>query len=153
MNYSFLFFAVILVFFAVGVFRAYSLGFARVLKNIAALCSALLISGLSMRVGEAFAPKMERLTLILAGLGAFFFYAILNRVFSSGMESRYNYISKSSRRLACFFSIIEVWLILSFIFFYVVNFFPSLAIEKVFFFKQISAVLLMPIRLFWFFPK
>lgn len=153
MNYFFPIAAVILVFFAAGFLRAYSRGFARVLKHIAALCTAFLISGLAIRVGAAFAPKVQRLTLILAGLGAFFFYVILNRVFDSGMESRYNYISKPSRRLACLFSIIEVWLILSFIFFYAVNFFPALPIQKILFFKQISAVLLMPIRLFWFFPK
>lgn len=135
--------------FYIFIYLAYRSGSKRAFKNFLAILIPLIFAGTAVRIGDILLPQSTKLSLYIAGIGTLLFYSILSPILRKENSDRYRRISKKSQNFACIIGFFEAWLVISFIIFFLNQFYPSILSN----FNKFIYIFTLPIRFIWFFPK
>ena len=150
---SFIFIAIIIIilmFFFIK--NAYNLGFKRSIKNLLSLLIPIILSGTAIRIGRILLPDSINISYYIAGVGMILFYIVLSPIIKKVPSDRYKKLATQSRLQGVCVGILQCWLLISFILFFInLFFYQSAPIPRPY--DQIMSILILPIRFFWFFPN
>jgi len=135
------------IIFYIFIYKAYQVGTKQTFKRFLAILIPLVFAGTAVRIGYILLPKSNQLSFYIAGIGTLLFYSILSPVLRRINPDRYRKISKNSRLLACIIGVFEAWLVISFIVFFLNQFYPNYTEN----YKQLINIFTLPIRFIWFF--
>ena len=150
---SFIFIAIIIIILLLlSIRNAYHLGFERSIKNLLSLLIPIILSGTAIRIGRILLPDSLNISYYIAGIGMILFYIVLSPIIKKVTSDRYRKVSKQSRIFGIFIGILQFWLFISFVLFFINLFFnQNNPILKEY--EYIISILTLPIRFFWFFPN
>ncbi|MGL4562119.1 MAG: hypothetical protein ACRCV0_07540 [Brevinema sp.] len=128
---------------------AYLNGLSHSFRKLINILIPFILGGITARIGRNLLPNSVNLVYYMSGIGTLLFYMILHPIINKVHSYRYKKISRYSRQLACLVSLINVWILLSFIFFFIhkifVNIFNTDGIW--------ISILNIPLNIFWLFPE
>ena len=150
---SFIFITIIIILLLLlSIRNAYHLGFQGSIKNLLSLLIPIILSGTAIRIGRILLPDSLNISYYIAGIGMILFYIVLSPIIKKVTSDRYKKVSKQSRIFGVFIGILQFWLFISFVLFFINLFFnqnnPILRE-----YEYIISILTLPIRFFWFFPN
>ena len=150
---SFIFIAIIIILLLLlSIRNAYHLGFQGSIKNLLSLLIPIILSGTAIRIGRILLPDSLNISYYIAGIGMILFYIVLSPIIKKVTSDRYRKVSKQSRIFGIFIGILQFWLFISFVLFFINLFFnQNNPILKEY--EYIISILTLPIRFFWFFPN
>ena len=150
---SFIFIAIIIILLLLlSIRNAYHLGFQGSIKNLLSLLIPIILSGTAIRIGRILLPDSLNISYYIAGIGMILFYIVLSPIIKKVTSDRYRKVSKQSRIFGIFIGILQFWLFISFLLFFINLFFnQNNPILKEY--EYIISILTLPIRFFWFFPN
>lgn len=147
MNYLWVIYSVGIVTSILYLRLIYVSGTKKAFKRCLSILVPILLSGTATRIGALILPDFILLSYYIAGVGTLIFYTILAPIFQKNESDRYRRISKESKILAVAIGMINIWLFLSFAFFFINLLNYSIASQK------ILDIILVPIRILWLFPN
>lgn len=130
--------------------RAYHQGSAKTFKELIATVLALGLSSIGVRICYVIAPQLIKIFSIGAVLASLFFNILICNIIIKKTESRYNYITTSSRRSACILAFAHSCLIISLIIFCIDLYYP---LDQTPYLDKMVNIFKFPVDFFWFFPK
>ena len=150
---SFIFITIIIILLLLlSIRNAYHLGFQGSIKNLLSLLIPIILSGTAIRIGRILLPDSLNISYYIAGIGMILFYIVLSPIIKKVTSDRYKKVSKQSRIFGVFIGILQFWLFISFVLFFINLFFnqnnPILRE-----YEYVISILTLPIRFFWFFPN
>ena len=150
---SFIFITIIIILLLLlSIRNAYHLGFQGSIKNLLSLLIPIILSGTAIRIGRILLPDSLNISYYIAGIGMILFYIVLSPIIKKVTSDRYRKVSKQSRIFGIFIGILQFWLFISFLLFFINLFFnQNNPILKEY--EYIISILTLPIRFFWFFPN
>ncbi len=150
---SFIFIAIIIILLLLlSIKNAYHLGFQGSIKNLLSLLIPIILSGTAIRIGRILLPDSLNISYYIAGIGMILFYIVLSPIIKKVTSDRYRKVSRQSRIFGIFIGILQFWLFISFVLFFINLFFnQNNPILKEY--EYIISILTLPIRFFWFFPN
>ncbi len=141
---------IILLFFSIK--NAYHVGFQRSIKNLLSLLIPIILSGTAIRIGRILLPNSINISYYITGIGMILFYIVLSPIIKKVASDRYRKVSKLSRLFGACIGILQCWLLISFILFFInLMFYQSFPVLRSY--NYIISILTLPIRFFWFFPN
>ena len=132
--------------------NAYHLGFQRSVKNLLSLLIPIILSGTAIRIGRILLPDSINISYYITGIGMILFYIVLSPIIRKVASDRYRKVSKQSRLFGVCIGILQCWLLVSFILFFInLIFYQNTQALKTY--DQIISILMLPVHFFWFFPN
>ena len=141
---------IILMFFFIK--NAYNLGFKRSIKNLLSLLIPIILSGTAIRIGKILLPDSINISYYITGIGTILFYLVLSPIIKKVASDRYKKLATDSRIKGVFVGVLQCWLLISFILFFV-NLIFYQKIPALREYDHIITILTLPVRFFWFFPN
>jgi len=151
---GFIFIAVIIIIILLflSIKNAYHSGFQKSIKNLLSLLIPIILSGTAIRIGRILLPDSINISYYITGIGMILFYIVLSPIIKKVASDRYRKLSKRSRLFGACIGILQCWLFISFILFFVnLIFYQNIPALKEY--DHIISILILPIRFFWFFPN
>ena len=150
---NFIFIAIIIIILLLlSIKNSYHLGFERSIKNLLSLLIPIILSGSAIRIGRILLPDSLNISYYIAGIGMIIFYIVLSPIIKKVASDRYRKVSKQSHIFGVCVGILQFWLFISFVLFFINLFFnhnnPILRE-----YEYIISILTLPIQFFWFFPN
>lgn len=150
---SFIFIAVIIIILLfLSIKSAYHLGFQGSIKNLLSLLIPIILSGTAIRIGRILLPDSINISYYIAGVGMIIFYIVLSPIIKKVASDRYRKVSRQSHIFGMFVGVLQFWLFISFVLFFI-NLFFYQNIPTLKEYDYIISILILPIRFFWFFPN
>ena len=143
---------IILILLLLSIKNAYHLGFQGSIKNLLSLLIPIILSGTAIRIGRILLPESINISYYIAGIGMILFYIVLSPIIKKVPSDRYKKLSKRSRLFGVCVGILQSWLFISFVLFFI-NLFFYQNIPALKEYDYIISILTLPIRFFWFFPN
>lgn len=128
---------------------SYTYGIKKSFQHLLSILIPIILSGTAIRIGEILLPESIVVSYYIAATATVFFYIILFPIITKEEKDRYRKISKQSRYFSLIIGLFYFWLISSFGVFFINILLPNLFSQ----YQDLIFYLILPIRLFWFFPN
>ncbi|MDK2818469.1 MAG: hypothetical protein KFW21_03350 [Spirochaetota bacterium] len=152
MNSFILITGIIIILLLLFIKNSYYLGFEKSIKNLLSLLVPIILSGTAIRIGRILLPDSINISYYITGIGMILFYLVLAPIITKVTSDRYRKVSKKSRIYGACVGILQCWLFISFILFFInLIFYKNIPVLQKY--DHIISILTLPIQFFWNFPN